>query len=209
MVSAKTNDDLDLDARIPEERRTLLKVFGVNLLQVVMAGGVGLAADSTGLLGAALDNLGDALVYLVSLYAVGRTVAAKSLAAYLSGGLLCVTGLALAAEVVRRTVVHAEPIGGPIIIMACVNVALNYLCLRLLRAHREHGIHLKASWIFTSNDMLVNAGLAASGIAVMLLGSAVPDLLIGIVVAGAVVRSGWTIVGEARSAMSTSDAEKA
>ena len=64
----------ELDASNAAERRTLKWVLGINSTQVVVAGAVGLAVESTGLLGAALDNLGDAAVYVVSLYAVGRTV---------------------------------------------------------------------------------------------------------------------------------------
>ncbi len=66
--------EIRLDARNVDERRTLRWVLGINFTQVLVAGAVGILADSTGLLGAALDNLGDAAVYTVSLYAVGRTV---------------------------------------------------------------------------------------------------------------------------------------
>lgn len=70
-----------LDPTNVAERRTLLWLLGINFSQVIVTGTVGILADSTGLLGAALDNLGDAAVYSVSLYAVGRTVVAKARAA--------------------------------------------------------------------------------------------------------------------------------
>ena len=65
-------DEVELDPTNAAERRTLLWVRGINFSQVVVAGTVGILPDSTGLLGAALDNLGDAAVYGVSLYAIGR-----------------------------------------------------------------------------------------------------------------------------------------
>ena len=71
----------ELDARNAAERRTLAWVLAINATQFFAAGAVGIVAQSTGLLGAALDNLGDAAVYVVSLYAVGRSVAAKVRAA--------------------------------------------------------------------------------------------------------------------------------
>lgn len=91
--------EVELDASNAAERRTLKWVLAINLLQFAVAGAVGMVADSTGLLGAALDNLADAGVYLVSLYAVGRTVVAKSFAATLSGVLLI--GLVVIAIVVK------------------------------------------------------------------------------------------------------------
>ncbi len=199
------DDEPRLDPGDAGERRTLLWVFGINLLQVVVAGTVGILADSTGLLGAALDNLADAAVYAVSLYAVGRTVAAKARAARLSGVLLIVLGLGLLGEVLRRFFAGAEPIGLAMIVTAIANAATNVVNLRLLRSHRERGVHLKASWIFTTNDMLANAGIVASGVAVMLFKSPLPDLLIGLVVVGIVLKGGWDILEEAREARRAAD----
>jgi Co/Zn/Cd efflux system component len=193
--------DSPLDAQDAAERRTLIRVLGINIGQFVMAGTVGIVAQSTGLLGAALDNLSDAGVYVVSIYAVGRSVLAKSRAARLSGVLLIVLALALLGEVVRRFVTGSDPIGSAMILTAVANAASNVLCLRLLRSHREQGVHLKASWIFTTNDMLANLGIVLSGVAVMFFRSPLPDLLIGLIVVGIVLKGGWSILVEAREAV--------
>lgn len=50
--------EIELDASNAAERKTLIWVLAINFLQVIVAGVVGVIADSTGLLGAALDNLG-------------------------------------------------------------------------------------------------------------------------------------------------------
>lgn len=192
--------EVGLDARDAAERNTLRWVLGINMVQVLVAGAVGIAAESTGLLGAALDNLADAGVYVVSLYAVGRSVVAKSRAARLSGVLLILLGLAVLLEVIRRYVTGSEPVGLAMILTAIANAATNLINLRLLRSHREGGVHLKASWIFTSNDMLVNAGVVVSGVAVMVFASRLPDLVIGLVLVGIVVKGGWEILEEASSA---------
>lgn len=193
--------EIELDASDAAERRTLIWVLAINFLQVFVAGVVGVLADSTGLLGAALDNLGDAGVYAVSLYAVGRTIVAKVRVARLSASLLIALGLALFVEVLRRFFVGAEPIGLAMIVTALANAALNVVCLKLLRSHRDRGVHLKASWIFTTNDMLANAGIVASGAAVMFFASPLPDLIIGLLVGGIVLKGGWNILKEARDAL--------
>ena len=202
MNAARNADEaeVELDASNAAERRTLKWVLAINVTQVVVAGAVGIVADSTGLLGAALDNLGDAAVYLVSLYAVGRTVVAKSRAATLSGVLLIVLGFVLLAEVIRRFVAGSEPIGLAMIVTAIANAASNLINLRLLRSHRDRGVHLKASWIFTTNDMLANLGIVLSGVAVMIFNSPLPDLVIGVVVVAIVVKGGGDILLEARAA---------
>ncbi|MHB0672185.1 cation transporter [Roseomonas mucosa] len=198
--------EVPLDARDAGERRILAWVLGINLAQALAVGAVGLAADSTGLMGAALDNLADAGVYAVGLYAVGRTAVAKARVARLSGTLLIVLGLGLLVEVLRRFFAGADPVGLAMIVTAIANAAVNVVCLRLLRSRREQGVHLKASWIFTTNDMLANAGIVLSGAAVMLLGSPLPDLLIGLVVVGIVLHGGWEILEQAREARRAADA---
>lgn len=70
---------------------------------------------------------------MVSLYAVGRTVVAKSRAARLSGVLPIALGLGLFTEVIRRFVAGSEPIGVAMIITALANAATNVINLRLLR----------------------------------------------------------------------------
>lgn len=201
MSGKQINDsEVELNPRNVAERRTLILVLVINFAQVVVAGTVGFAADSTGLLGSALDNLADAGVYAVSLYAVGRTVVAQSRAASLSGVLLILLALGLFGEVVRRFLAGAEPIGLAMIIVAAASAATNIVNLRLLRKHREDGVHLKASWIFTTNDMLANAGIAVSGVAVMILNSPLPDFLIGLLISAIVLKGGWDILREARLA---------
>lgn len=108
----------------------------------------------------------------------------------LSGVLLIVLALGLLGEVVRSFAAGSEPIGVAMIVAAIASAATNLYCLRLLRAHRERGVHLTASWIFTTNDMLANAGIVVSGIAVMVFGSPLRDLLIGLVVVGLVLKGG-------------------
>jgi len=201
-MSTDSNDkeEVRLDASNKAERRTLKQVLGINMFQVVMAGTVGFIANSTGLLGAALDNLADSAVYIVSLYAVGKGVVAQSRAATLSGVLLMLLGLVLLGEVIRRFIIETEPIGLAMIITATVNAASNLIAMRLLKSHSEKGVHMKASIIFTGNDMLVNLGIVLSGIAVMLLNSPFPDLLISLIVVGIVIKGGWEILKQAQNA---------
>ena len=197
----------ELDARDEGERRTLRQVLAINVAQAVVVSSVGFVVDSAGLLGVGLDNFADAGVYAVSLYAVGRTIVAKARAARLSGAFLIVLGLALLGEVIRRFVVGAEPVGIAMMITAAANAATNFVCLRLLRRHRGDGVHLKASWIFTSNDMLANAGIVVSGGAVMLFRSPVPDLVIGLVVVAIAIKGGLEILEHAKEAREDGDSE--
>lgn len=189
-----------LDASDAAQRRTLWAVLGINLGQCALGVGVGVWASSTALIGAALDNLADASVYGVSLYAVGRAPRIKVVAARLSGWLLIGLAVMLLVEVLRRFFGSEQPVGPAMMAMAALNAALNLVCLRLLSRHRSSDVNLKASAIFTSNDSIVNLAIVLSGALVIWLGSNLPDLILGVLVAGVAAHGGKEILEEARSA---------
>lgn len=182
------------------DRSILRKVLAINLAQSGLGIGVGLWASSTAVVGAGLDNLADAAVYAVGIYALGRSVAAKVAAARLSGWLLILLSLLLLAEVVRRFLGAEDPVGPAMMVMAAVNVTVNFYCLRLLRQHRGQDVNFKASAIFTSNDSVVNLSILVSGLLVMWAGSSLPDLVLGVVVALLAANGGREILEQAAKA---------
>lgn len=196
------SDDCKDTCRSTEDvdRTTLRKVLVINLAQSLAGGVVGLWASSTALMGAALDNMADAGVYGLSLYAVGRSASLKARAARISGWLLIALSVSLLVEVLRRFFAGAEPIGPAMMAMAAVNAAFNVVCLRILRKNRSQDVNFKASMIFTSNDTLVNLGIVLSGGLVMLTSSPLPDLIIGLIVVAIAFKGGREILEEAGKA---------
>jgi Co/Zn/Cd efflux system component len=67
--------------------------------------------------------------------------------------------------------------------IALLALAANLACLALLTRHREGGVHMKASWIFSTNDVLANLGVIIAGVLVAWTGSNYPDLMIGALIA--------------------------
>lgn len=179
------------------DQSTLKWVLGINLGQCIAGVAVGLWAGSTALIAAALDNLADASVYGVSLYAIGRATRIKVIAARLSGWMLIGLALVVLLEALRRFFGGEAPIGAAMMAMAAVNAGLNLVCLRLLSRHRGSDVNFKASTIFTSNDSIANFGIVISGALVMWLDSNLPDLILGMVVAAVAARGGKEILEEA------------
>jgi len=97
-----SEDNFELDPSDAAQRRTLLKVLFINLAQAIVVGVAGALADSTSLMGAALDNFADGIVYGLGIYAVGHTVVAKARVARLSGTFLILLAVGLLIEVLRR-----------------------------------------------------------------------------------------------------------
>jgi len=171
------------------EARVLRQLLVINGVMFVVELGFGFWAQSTGLIADSLDMLADALVYGVSLFAVGRAVADQKRAARASGWLQMLLALGALAEVGRRALVGSEPVEVMMIGVATVALVANLACVALLARHRKGGVHLKASWIFSTNDALANVGVILAGVLVLATGSAIPDLVVGAAV-GLLVLSG-------------------
>ena len=170
-----------------QERQTLWILLAINGVMFVAEMIAGWLAQSTGLMADGLDMLADAGVYGLSLYAVGRAARLQVRAAHASGWLQMALALGALAEVIRRFVMGSEP--EPVWMMAVATIALaaNVSCLYLISRHREGGAHMKASWIFSTNDVLANLGVIGAGLLVGLTQSRFPDLVIGTIIAAIVM----------------------
>ena len=178
------------------ERRVLWIVLVLNAAMFFIEGFAGWFAQSTGLLADALDMFADATVYGVALWAVGRHAAHKLTAATLSGWLQLLLGLGVLADVVRRLILGSMPDPPVIGVVGLLALAVNVAALLLLQKHRDGEMHMRASWIFTKNDVIANLAVLAAGGLVALTGSRLPDLAAGFGIAALVVLGGLTILRE-------------
>lgn len=172
-----------------EESGTLRLLLGINALMFVVELGAGLIAQSTGLIADSLDMFADAAVYGVALYAVGHSVKMQVRAAHVAGVLQLLLALSVLAEVARRFAFGSEPESLLMMVVAFVALIANTACLLLIAKHRDGGAHMKASWIFSANDVIINMGVIIAGALVAWTGSRYPDLVIGTIV-GLIVLDG-------------------
>ena len=172
-----------------DERKLLLRLLTINAVMFVTELIVGVWAQSTGLIADSLDMLADAAVYSVALLAVGLSAAKKVRAAHLSGWLQALLAAGVLFEVARRFWAGTEPMSTLMIVMASVALIANTLCLYLISQSRSDGAHMKATKIFSTNDVLANLGVIVAGGLVAWTGSGYPDLVIGCII-GIIVLDG-------------------
>ncbi len=165
------------------QRRTLQVVLAINLAMFAVELGAGLAAHSTALLADAADMFGDALVYALSLYVVGRAPAWQARAALVKG--LCMAGFALGvlAEALAKLARGLTPDAGVMGVVGVLALAANAGVLALLWRHRGDDINMRSAWLCSRNDVLANGGVLVAALAVSLSGSAWPDILVGLAIA--------------------------
>ncbi len=189
----------NIEIRELQEKKTLYLVLGINTFMFFFEIALGFLAQSTGLIADSLDMLADALVYSISLYAVGRDSALKGRAALLSGYTQIALAVLVLMDILRRFFFGSEPMADWMMGVGALALTANLSCLILISKHRQGDPHMRASWIFSKNDVLANIGIIFSGWLVWQLGSRLPDLLIGSLLAGMVCRGGLQIIRETRA----------
>lgn len=199
----ETGPDTGETAQIPAaaESSTLKLLLAINATMFLVEIIIGWLAESTGLIADSLDMLADAAVYGISLYAVGRAAVVQAGAARLSGYLQLLLAAGALFEVARRFWVGSNPEPSFMMGIAFAALIANVSCLMLIAKHRQGGVHMRASWIFSTNDVIANIGVIVAGLLVLWTQSALPDLVIGAVIASIVLTGAVRILKLARLPM--------
>jgi len=182
---------------VPREQKSeagvLRVLLGINAIMFVVELVAGWSAESTGLIADSLDMLADAVVYGLALYAVGRAAHVKARAAHLSGAFQGLLAVGVFADVLRRFTTGSAPEPPTMISVSTLALVANVSCLFLLAKHRDGEAHMRASWIFSTNDVLANLGVIAAAALVAWTGSPLPDLVVGTAIAALVLVGAYRI----------------
>ncbi len=188
---------------ISERQRRIFHVvlwinFGMFLLEAL----AGVLAHSTALLADSVDMLGDAIVYGFSLYVIGRSSVWKARAALLKGMIMAAFGVGVLVHVVFKAVYGFMPTAEVMGVVGSIALVANLICLMLLWQRRGDDLNMRSAWVCSRNDVIGNAGVLFSALAVYLTGSPWPDMVIGLLIATLFVRSAIPIIREATRELS-------
>jgi cation diffusion facilitator family transporter len=189
--------DCEFEAKNREQSRILLTLLGINAVMFVIEVSLGIVSESTALIADSLDMFADATVYGIGLYAVSRPITDKIRAAHLSGVFQIMLGTLVLIDVFRRLLWGSEPESFLMISVGLVALIANMICLKLISKHREGEVHMRASWVFSKNDVIANLGIIAGGLLVLTFDSRYPDLIIGLAISIVVIRGGMNILKDA------------
>lgn len=172
-----------LEALRVRQSSTLKVVLGINAVMFVVELIAGIQSGSTALLSDSLDNLGDALTYGLSLYAVSRGSRSKAKVALFKGLLILTAGLFALCQVAYRIAIPVVPIYETMGIVSLLALLANGACLAMLWKHREEDINMSSVWECSRNDIASNIAVFIAAAGVWLAHSGWPDILIGLVLA--------------------------
>ena len=198
----------EVEIKDASQKRVLYWLLGINAVMFFVEMTVGILADSTALIADSMDMLADAVVYGIGIYAVGKSILHKAKAAQISGYFQLLLGVIILIDITRRLFLGSEPISSLMIGMGFIALIANVACLVIIRNHKNDEVHMRASWIFSANDVIANMGVIIAGVLVVWLDSRVPDLVIGCIVSIVVLRGAWMILKDAKQEVLNSEVQK-
>lgn len=180
-------------------RRVLLIVLAINLVMFAAEFTAGLAARSTALMADSVDMLGDALVYMLSLFALARGPRWQAGAALAKGIAIAALGVGVAAEAIAKIVSGVTPITGTMLLFGSIALVANVVCLALLYGHRNRDVNMSSTFECSRNDVIANIGVLLAAGGVRIFDAGWPDIAVGAVIALLFGRSAVRVIGSAWS----------
>jgi Co/Zn/Cd efflux system component len=179
-------------------RRTLWIVLAINGVMFAAEIGAGLAAGSASLQADALDFLGDAGNYAISLFVVGMALRYRAMAALAKGGTMAIFGLWVLAitgwHALHDTLPHAFTMGA----VGLTALAANAASFGLLWSHRKGDANMRSAWICTRNDVLGNLAVLLAAWGVFGTSTGWPDVLVAAIMASLALQGAVMVIQQSR-----------
>lgn len=197
MADSCCGGTVDLRAMQARQRRVLMIVLAINIATFAMMLAAAIYSGSSSLLSGSLDNLGDALTYLLSLAVIGASNRAKARVAVFKGLLILGAAVAVAVQIGWRLTHPGVPIFEAIGVAALLNLAFNGICLWLLTPYRHGDVNMGSAWECSRNDVYEGFAVLLAAVGVWLFDAGWPDLVIAAALLLMFLRSAWRVLSNA------------
>jgi Co/Zn/Cd efflux system component len=175
-------------------RRVLWAVLGINAAMFVVEIGAGLAAGSASLQADALDFLGDAANYAISLFVVGMALRYRASAALAKGITMAAFGLWVIGMAVWHAAHGTLPSAFTMGTIGVAALVANIASFGLLWAYRKGDANMRSAWICTRNDVLGNIAVMFAALGVFGTGTGWPDVIVAACMAGLALQGAFVVM---------------
>ena len=180
-------------------RRLLWAVLAINAVTFAVEVGAGLAAGSAALQADAIDFLGDAANYGISLFVVGMALRYRAMAALAKGGTMGLFGLWVIGTALWHAAQGTLPSAFTMGAVGFAALAANAASFGLLWAYRGGDANMYSAWICTRNDVLGNLAVLLAAAGVLGTGTGWPDVIVATIMAGLALQGAWIVVRQSLS----------
>lgn len=206
-TNCPSDNGVDKSSIDPVFRRILwisLIANGLMFLVEIVASYFG---DSISLQADALDFLGDAANYAISLFVLGMALHLRARASMIKGITMAVFGLWVISNAVYRALVGSAPeptvMGG----IAVIALAVNFIVAFLLYRYREGDSNMRSIWLCSRNDAIGNIAVMIAAAGVFATSSRWPDLLVAVIISSLSLSAAFHVIRLAISEMRADNAK--
>jgi Co/Zn/Cd efflux system component len=169
-------------------------VLAINAAMFLVEIGAGLAANSASLQADALDFLGDAANYSISLFVIGLPLRYRATAALAKGSSMGLFGLWVIGTVIWHALHGTLPNAFTMGAVGIAALIANGASFVLLWAYRCGDANMRSAWICTRNDVLGNLAVLSAAAGVFGTGTGWPDIIVAVIMAGLAVQGAGLVI---------------
>lgn len=162
-------------------------MFGVEIAGSVQSGSVSLLAD-------AIDFLGDAANYGLSLAVLSMALAWRAKASLLKAASMATFGLFVLGRAVWSALDGTPPLPLTMGVVALLALAVNVFVAWTLYRYRNGDSNMRSVWICSRNDAVGNIAVGIAALGVFGTGAAWPDLLVAVGMAALALTGAWSVM---------------
>lgn len=183
----------------PRYRRILWMALIVNAAMFAVEVGAGVQSGSASLLADAIDFLGDAANYALSLWVLAMALTWRARAALIKGASMLAFGVFVVGRVAWGAWQGTAPEPFTMGTIGLLALAANLGVAVLLYTYRDGDANMRSVWLCSRNDAIGNVAVFMAALGVFGTGSAWPDLAVASLMAALALHGGWTVMRQARS----------
>ena len=194
------SDDVNTGATAlaPGYRRALWVVVILNAGYGIVELFGGFLSDSQALKADALDFLGDGTITLLGIVALSWGLVWRARSALIQGVFLGALGVGVLVNTLFRLQDGYQPESLSMGAFAVVALVVNVAAALVLLPHRTGDANVRAVWLFSRNDAFGNVAVVIAAGLVAVFDSAIPDVVVALVISGLFLQSSVSIVRDAR-----------
>lgn len=187
----------------PRYRRILWVALMVNAAMFAVEVGAGVQSGSASLLADAIDFLGDAANYALSLWVLAMALTWRARAALFKGASMLAFGVFVVGRVAWGAWQGTAPEPVTMGTIGLLALAANLGVAVLLYTYRDGDANMRSVWLCTRNDALGNVAVMGAALGVFGTGSAWPDLAVAAIMAWLAIAGGASVIRQARQELAS------
>ena len=183
MSSSRHASSGAVDLAAAAYRRVLWAVMLINAAMFLVEVTGGFLGRSTALQADAVDFLGDAVTYGITLYVIGKSVKWRASAALLKGAAMGTLGVWVLANAAYHVMIGSVPNAWSMGGIGTLAFAANMVSALLLVRFRNGDSNIRSVWLCSRNDAIGNVAVVFAATGVFATGTGWPDVAVAVVMA--------------------------